>query len=117
MAALFDEAEVPPGWARAHRILTAIEPPIPLPALVRRGGEPQPITLDRATRGLRGLIERSGALTVDVETSGYPVGHQHYQLRTVQLGGEAAAVVFDATDPLHTAVVSELLGAAPRLHA
>jgi len=45
------------------------------------------------------------------------VGHQHYQLRTVQLGNEAAAVVFDATDSDHTAVVHELLAAAPRLHA
>src|SRR3954471_22851268 len=46
-----------------------------------------------------------------------PGGHQHYQLRTVQLGGEATAVVFDATDPDHTAVCRELLAAAPRLHA
>lgn len=114
---LIPSCDVPTTRTRAHRVLAAIEPSIPLPALVRRGGQPQPITLDRATRGLQGLIERSGALTVDVETSGYPVGHQHYQLRTVQLGGEAAAVVFDATDPDHTTVVRELLGAAPRLHA
>jgi acetyl-CoA carboxylase carboxyltransferase component len=53
-------------------------------------------------------------LTVDVETSGYPVGRRHYQMRTIQLGNEAAAVVFDATNPDHTAVVRELLAAAPR---
>ena len=51
--------------------------------------------------GLRGLLRRSGALTVDVKTSGFPVGHRHYPLRTVQLGNEAAAGVFDATNPNH----------------
>ena len=117
-ACLFTADEMPStGRSRAHRILAAVEPVIELPALVRRGAEPEPISLERAARGLRGLVERCGALTVDVETSGYPVGHRHYQLRTIQLGGEAAAVVFDATDPDHTAVVWELLAAAPRLHA
>ena len=115
---LFHVDDVPStGRSRAHRILAAIEPVIELPALVRRGAQPQPISLDRAAKGLRGLIKRCGALTVDVETSGYPVGHRHYQLRTIQLGGEATAVVFDATNPDHTAVVAELLVAAPRLHA
>lgn len=117
-ACLFTADDVPDtGRSRAHRILAAVEPVIELPALMRRGAQPQPISLDRATQGLRGLIARCGALTVDVETSGYPVGHQHYQLRTIQLGGEAAAVVFDATNPNHAAVVRELLAAAPRLHA
>jgi DNA polymerase I-like protein with 3'-5' exonuclease and polymerase domains len=117
-ACLFTADELPStGRSRAHRILAAIEPVIELPALVRRGGQPQPISLDRAARGLRGLIARCGALTVDVETSGYPVGHRHYQLRTVQLGGEATAVVFDATDSAQAEVVRELLAAAPRLHA
>lgn len=54
---------------------------------------------------------------MDVESSGYPVGHGHYRLRTVQLGDEAAAVVLNATNPDHTAVMRELLAAAPRLHA
>lgn len=115
---LFTADDVPStGRSRAHRILAAIEPVIELPALVRRGREPQPLTLERSAQGLRGLIQRCGALTVDVETSSYPVGHRHYQLRTVQLGNEAAAVVFDATNPDHTTVVRELLAAAPQLHA
>jgi len=115
---LFAADDVPSiGRSRAHRILAAIEPVIELPALVRRGGDPHPISLDRAARGLRALITRCGALTVDVESSGYPVGHHHYQLRTIQLGNEAAAVVFDATNPEHQTVVSQLLATAPRLHA
>jgi len=115
---LFTADDMPDtGRSRAHRILAAIEPVIELPALVRRGNPPHPITLERAVQGLRGLIKRCGALTVDVETSGYPVGHRHYQLRTIQLGGATAVVVFDATSPDHTTVVRQLLATAPRLHA
>jgi len=115
---LFTADDVPStGRSKRHRILAAVEPVIELPALVRRGGKPQSISLERAAQGLRGVVKRCGALTVDVESSGYPVGHRHYQLRTIQLGGEAAAVVFDATDPDQTMVVRELLAAAPRLHA
>lgn len=62
------------------------------------------------------LVQRCGTLTVDVETSGYPIGHQHHQLRTIQLGNEAAAVVFDATNPDRTTVVRQLLDITPRLH-
>jgi len=115
---LFTVDDVPStGRSKAHRILTAAEQVIELPGLVHRGGEPKAITLDRAIRGLRGLIRRSGGLTVDVEASGYPVGHQRYQLRTIQLGNETAAVVFDATNPDQAEVVRELLAVAPRLHA
>lgn len=105
------------GQSKAHRILAAIAPVIELPALVYREDQPQPITLERATHVLWRLIQRSGALTVDVETTGFPLGHRHYRLRTVQLGNEAAVVVFDATDPDQTAVVRKLLAAAHRLHA
>lgn len=115
---LFAADEVPStGRSRAHRILAAVEQVIELPGVLRRGEQPRPISLDQAVQGLRGLIRRCGALTVDVETSGYPVGHRHYQLRTIQLGGEATAVVFDATQPDQQAVVRDLLDAAPRLHA
>jgi len=59
---LFTADDIPDtGRNRAHRILAAIEPVIPLPALVRRGHQPHPITLDRAAQGLPGLIKRAGA--------------------------------------------------------
>jgi hypothetical protein len=38
-------------------------------------------------------------LTVDVEHTGYPIGHRDYALRTVQLGTEAFAVDLDPTTP------------------
>jgi len=56
---------------------------------------------------------------VDVETSGFPVGHVHYRLKTVQLGDEHVAFVFDVRDPDPNtrAVIAGLLAAAPRLWA
>ncbi|MEV6413860.1 DNA polymerase [Kribbella sp. NPDC051718] len=56
-------------------------------------------------------------LTVDIENTGYPVGHQHYGLRTVQLGDEAFSVNFDPTDPEQDACIRKHLAAATWLHA
>ena len=36
-------------------------------------------------------------MCLDCETSGYPLGHKLYELRTIQLGGEEAAVVYNAS--------------------
>lgn len=51
------------------------------------------------------------------ETSGYWIGHQHYELRTVQLGGEEMAVVFDADSPADRAIASWALNAAEKVWA
>lgn len=111
---LFPADDVPStGRSRAHRILTAVEPSIPLPALVRRDEEPVGVSLSEAERELRQVIARFGGLTVDVETSGYPVGHPNYQLRTVQLGDDQVTVVFDAADMSQTRTAQELLGVFP----
>lgn len=56
-------------------------------------------------------------LFIDCENSGYPLGHQLYELRTVQLGGEDAAVVFDAADPAQLQVVSLALALARKISA
>lgn len=109
--------DVPAGPTRAHRVLAAIEPSIELPAWVRRDEEPVGVSLSEVERELRQVIARFGGLTVDVETSGYPVGHPNYQLRTVQLGDDQVAVVFDAADLRQARSASELLAAAPRLYA
>lgn len=86
---------------------------LPQPMLVTRAGE-----ISATTPAAAGaLLLTGGALTVDVETSGYPVGHASYALRTVQLGDEHRAVVFDAANPEHAEVVSLALAVAPRLHA
>jgi hypothetical protein len=109
--------EVPTGPTRAHRTLAAVEGHIQLPAVVDRHLDIRSVGLPEAVRLLQAVIERCGALTVDVETSGYPVGHTHYRLRTVQLGDLATAVVFDATEATHASVIRTLLTQAPRLHA
>lgn len=115
--ALFDAEDTPLGRSRAYRVLAAIEPSMPLPALVRRDTDPEAVTLVEVEQELRRVIERFGGLTVDVETTGYPVGHPNYQLRTVQLGDDEVAVVFDAADLRQASTASELLAAAPRLYA
>src|SRR5690606_10388240 len=56
-------------------------------------------------------------ITVDVETSGYPIGHRHYELRTIQLGTGAYAVVLDAWDSNHRDLASVVLRQAKMLHA
>jgi ribonuclease D len=54
---------------------------------------------------------------VDVEHSGYPIGHQAYRLRLVQLGNEGSAVVLDPSDPMQAALIAVTIAGAARLHA
>lgn len=69
-------------------------PPEPRPVawVCARGSAPEVITLD-AARELLGQID---VLTVDVENSGMPPGHEHYKLKTIQLGDAGVAVILDA---------------------
>jgi DNA polymerase I-like protein with 3'-5' exonuclease and polymerase domains len=83
-----------------------------LPAAVNRAGDIVSCTIEQAV-----TLATCDELTVDVETTGYPIGHPDYALRTVQLGDENLAVVFDAADPAHRAAVSAVMGAARVLHA
>lgn len=89
--------------------------PVGLPAVVDRAGSVLPVTAEQAEAVVRTALDRSGALTVDVETSGYPLGHRLYALRSVQLGDAEAAVVLDPH--AHAELIRGLLAAAPRLHA
>jgi P4 family phage/plasmid primase-like protien len=84
-----------------------------LPALVDRTGTITPVTVDEVLRRFAGV----GVLTVDVETSGYPLGHEYYALRTIQLGDADLAVVLDASDPDQREVAGECLAAAEVLQA
>jgi len=89
---------------------------VPLPAAVDRSGKITPLT-SYALATVMPDIMLTGALTVDVETTGYAPGHADYRLRTVQLGDETTAVVLDPTDPGQAEVIRQALAAAPRLHA
>jgi P4 family phage/plasmid primase-like protien len=86
-----------------------------LPAVATRTGVVLPLTMEQADLAVAEAVRRSGALTVDVETSGYPVGHEHYELRSVQLGDEQAAVVLHPVT--HAELIRHHLAVAPALHA
>lgn len=58
-----------------------------------------------------------GDMCLDVEHAGYDVGHRLYELRTIQLGGYALAVVLDAADPLQAALASWALRTASKLRS
>lgn len=118
-----DEAKVSKAEARAQlkeeRRLAAVAEAqgevLELPAVVDRAGHVLPVTVEQAEAVVREALRRSGALTVDVETSGYPLGHRLYELRSVQLGDANAAVVLHPGT--HAELVRELLAAASKLHA
>lgn len=98
----------------AARLAEAEGPKHQLPAVVKRDGSVVSADLRTAWDALQPYMS---ALCLDVETSGYPPGHQHYALRTVQLGGEHAAVVLDADDPEQMLFASLALRTAQKLHA
>lgn len=100
---------------RQAAIVEASGEHVGLPAVVTREGHIVDLDLEQAEAVVRAALARSGALTVDVETSGYPVGHVNHVLRTVQLGDEQAAVVLHPIE--HADLIRTLLAEAPRLHA
>lgn len=104
------------AWKQVE-VSAAIEeaagPENPLPVLVDREGTVMSTTPEAAYFA----VLTPNALTVDVEHSGYPIGHQHYKLRTVQLGLSDLAAVFDPDDPEQAACIRALLIQASKLHA
>lgn len=105
------------AWKEAETsaaIEEAAGPENPLPVLVDRAGRIESVSPLEAFVSIR---KTAMALTVDVEHSGYPIGHQHYHLRTVQLGNEEVAAVFDPDDPEQAAYIRALLAVAAKLHA
>ncbi len=84
-----------------------------LPATVTAHGAIASCSTEEAAALLRGTRE----LTIDVEHTGYPVGHRHYALRTVQLGHHAFAIVLDPGDPGQADLIRSTIAAAEILHA
>lgn len=107
---------------RLAAVVDAQGPEVALPAVVDRAtGSVTSVQLFEAARLAEEAVVRSGAMTVDVEHNGYPVGHSRHVLRTIQLGDALTTVVFDGTDPDHRAVARALFDRAGelglRLHA
>lgn len=88
-------------------------PAYDLPAVVLRDGSITELSAAQASDFLATLAGQP--LTIDVENTGYPVGHRLYALRTVQLGNEAFAVVLDPIE--HAEVIRPAVVSAPMLHA
>ncbi|HEY2086416.1 MAG TPA: DNA polymerase [Mycobacterium sp.] len=87
-----------------------------MPAVVTRDGAVRPIALGAVAE----LVDAFGMLaelTVDVEHTGYPIGHPDYALRTIQIGNEHVVAVFDAGDQDQLAAACGLIEAAAMLHA
>lgn len=99
--------------AKRQLISELAGPDIQLPAVVGRRGDVVEISLEDAEAWLFGI----SPLTVDVETSGYPLGHELYELRLVQLGDEYGAVVLDPADPAQAALIRTCLEGPAVLHA
>jgi DNA polymerase I-like protein with 3'-5' exonuclease and polymerase domains/phage/plasmid-associated DNA primase len=90
----------------------------PLPVAVDRAGVITAVDQAGAVAVILAAAERTGgALTVDVEHSGYPIGHADYVLRTVQLGDEHTAVILDPADPDYAEMAKIALAGARILHA
>lgn len=103
---------------RLAAIAVAGGPRVDLPAIVLRDGTVRPAELADVDALLATITgDPTSALTVDVEHTGYPVGHQHFALRSVQLGNETFAVDLDPTDADQADVVRRHLAAAGTLHA
>lgn len=104
--------------ARLAAVRTAEGPLVDLPAVLDR--QTQSVTSVSVAQGaeiVRSEAARWGKLTLDVETTGYPIGHPHYALRTAQLGGPAFSVVWDTDDEAQRAAVAGAVAAAERLEA
>jgi hypothetical protein len=99
---------------RSARLLELGGPIVRLPAIVLRDQTIIPVTARQASDFLVPFLP---ALGIDVEHTGYSIGHENYALRLVQLGGESGAVVFDPSDPESAQVISMALQSAQKLHA
>lgn len=100
--------------AKAASIAEAEGGRVQLPAVVLRDGTVRHVSDTDAWAVISMYTEH---LFVDCENSGYPLGHRLYELRTIQLGGEQAAVVFDAADPRQLEIVSLALALCKKLSA
>lgn len=87
-----------------------------MPAVLTRDGQLAVIDLAAGDQLLE-TITSEHALTVDVEHTGYPVGHRLHRLKSVQLGNEHFCVILDPFDEDQRAVIRRHLERAPALHA
>lgn len=100
--------------AKNAKILECEGGRVQLPAMVFRDGTVKHATDVEAWQVIELYLDH---LFLDCENSGYPLGHQLYELRTIQLGGEEVAVVFDARDAAQLQIVALALALAKKISA
>jgi prevent-host-death family protein len=100
--------------ARAAKVRELGGPLVQLPAIVLRDQSILPCTAEQAAAFLAAAGDE---ISVDVEHSGFAIGHPLYALRLVQLGTEHAACVLDPSDEAQAAVIRGVLAGARVLHA
>lgn len=100
--------------ARQTKIIEAAGAPVRLPALVDRAGRIAELDLaDCAAM----IGSAGGELGVDVETTGYPIGHADYALRLVQIGTADWCLVFDPDAEDQALFIRQTLEGAHTLYA
>jgi hypothetical protein len=118
-----DTAAAKRAAARLEKIAAAAGRIVQLPALVTPDGAVHEAGLTDVDALLASIStaaydgQGAGELTVDVETTGFWVGHRDFAMRTAQLGNEHFAVVLDTSRPDQLEVAGRHLRAAPVLHA
>lgn len=118
-----DTARAAKAAKREADRLAAVEraqgPLVDLPAGLDRASQTvTPLSVAEALALVRSEVASwGGTLTVDVETTGYPIGHPDYALRTAQLGSPGRCAIFDTDDPEQADAVRTLLAEPPRLEA
>jgi hypothetical protein len=82
---------------RQQRITELAGEILDLPALVQRTSRtPRSVAHVHVGARLDDLVAKAnGCLTVDVENTGYPIGHPDHELRSIQLGTRVAAFYLD----------------------
>lgn len=96
-------------------------PDVQLPALVMRDRLVRALEPAAADELLTTITAPASGpaqpLTVDIENTGYPLGHRLYALQTIQLGRAEFGVVFRHGDPVTDPIVAKHLAAARITHA
>jgi P4 family phage/plasmid primase-like protien len=91
---------------------------IELPAIKLRGQPARACSIEEGAAAIRAtMAARSGRVTADIESNGYPIGHPDYGVRTLQLGDKITGVDWDVTDPVQFATCMILLAEATEIEA
>ena len=77
-----------------------------------------PIPASQVETEIKTILARTGGtLVLDVEHTGYPVGHDNFRLKTIQLGDDQTCVVLDPEDEFQVSCAVDAMDAATEIVA